>query len=201
MPADNPFVGRRRRASRRSGRTGSGTRGGSGSTPRRTSSYVPDVGSTSREEINVVARSGRGANFGWPCFEGTLVFDATATCEGAVAPLLELSARATASAPSSAASSSATRASRRSRAGTCTATSAPGRSRRSRSPAAASPTPAISASSFPGLASFGVDGRLGRVYVTSPPRRRLPARSAARDLSSATQAAARSPSQIGVSST
>ena len=51
--------------------------------------YVPDVGSTSREEINVVARSGRGANFGWPCFEGTVVFDDTATCKGAIAPLLE----------------------------------------------------------------------------------------------------------------
>ena len=51
--------------------------------------YVPDVGSTSREEINVVARVGRGLNFGWPCFEGTVVFDATATCENAVAPLLE----------------------------------------------------------------------------------------------------------------
>jgi glucose/arabinose dehydrogenase len=51
--------------------------------------YVPDVGSTSREEINVVANRGRGANFGWPCFEGTLVFDASATCERTVAPLVE----------------------------------------------------------------------------------------------------------------
>jgi glucose/arabinose dehydrogenase len=51
--------------------------------------YVPDVGSTSREEINVAARAGRGVNFGWPCFEGTVVFDDTATCGGAVAPLLE----------------------------------------------------------------------------------------------------------------
>jgi glucose/arabinose dehydrogenase len=51
--------------------------------------YVPDVGSTSREEVNVVARSGRGANFGWPCFEGTVVFDTTASCENPVAPLLD----------------------------------------------------------------------------------------------------------------
>lgn len=51
--------------------------------------YVPDVGSTSREEINIVSNRGRGANFGWPCFEGTLVFDASATCERSVAPLLE----------------------------------------------------------------------------------------------------------------
>jgi hypothetical protein len=51
--------------------------------------YLPDVGSTSREEINVVARRGRGVNFGWPCFEGNVVFDSTASCEGAVAPLLD----------------------------------------------------------------------------------------------------------------
>ena len=51
--------------------------------------YVPDVGSTSREEINVVANRGRGANFGWPCFEGTLVFDATAMCGRTVSPLFE----------------------------------------------------------------------------------------------------------------
>ncbi len=51
--------------------------------------YVPDVGSTSREEINVVARAGRGVNFGWPCFEGTVMFDDMASCEGAVAPLLD----------------------------------------------------------------------------------------------------------------
>jgi glucose/arabinose dehydrogenase len=51
--------------------------------------YVPDVGSTSREEINVVPRGGRGANFGWPCYEGTLVFDEAASCERPVAPLLD----------------------------------------------------------------------------------------------------------------
>ncbi len=51
--------------------------------------YVPDVGSTSREEVNVVARGGRGANFGWPCFEGTVVFDTTVTCQDPVGPLLD----------------------------------------------------------------------------------------------------------------
>lgn len=51
--------------------------------------YVPDVGSTSREEINIVPNRGRGANFGWPCFEGTLVFDANAMCGRTVSPLLE----------------------------------------------------------------------------------------------------------------
>jgi hypothetical protein len=30
-----------------------------------------------------------GANFGWPCFEGTLPFDATAMCSGATPPLLD----------------------------------------------------------------------------------------------------------------
>jgi hypothetical protein len=50
---------------------------------------VPDVGSTSREEINAVANRGRGANFGWPCFEGTVVFDATASCDQAMAPLVD----------------------------------------------------------------------------------------------------------------
>ncbi|HUG63739.1 MAG TPA: hypothetical protein VMK83_00835 [Gaiellaceae bacterium] len=51
--------------------------------------YVPDVGSTSREEINVVPNRGRGVNFGWPCFEGTLVFDETSSCERPVAPLFD----------------------------------------------------------------------------------------------------------------
>jgi glucose/arabinose dehydrogenase len=51
--------------------------------------YAPDVGSTSREEINVVPNRGRGDNFGWPCFEGSLVFDASAMCSQAVAPLVE----------------------------------------------------------------------------------------------------------------
>ena len=51
---------------------------------------VTDVGSTSREEVNVVPRGQSGSNFGWPCFEGTLVFDATRTCERATPPALEL---------------------------------------------------------------------------------------------------------------
>jgi glucose/arabinose dehydrogenase len=51
--------------------------------------YVPDVGSTSREEVNVVPNRGRGDNFGLPCFEGTVVFDPTSMCERALPPLLE----------------------------------------------------------------------------------------------------------------
>jgi glucose/arabinose dehydrogenase len=51
--------------------------------------FIADVGSTSREELDLVAAGTSGQNFGWPCFEGTVVFDATATCKGPVAPLLE----------------------------------------------------------------------------------------------------------------
>ncbi|HSI97901.1 MAG TPA: PQQ-dependent sugar dehydrogenase [Gaiellaceae bacterium] len=50
---------------------------------------IADVGSTSREEINLVRRGESGLNFGWPCFEGTLVFDDASTCDDAVAPLHE----------------------------------------------------------------------------------------------------------------
>jgi glucose/arabinose dehydrogenase len=51
--------------------------------------FIGDVGSTSREEVNLVPRGGSGLNFGWPCFEGTLVFDEKATCDRPVSPLLE----------------------------------------------------------------------------------------------------------------
>ena len=53
------------------------------------STIVSDVGSTSREEVNVVVRGQSGLNFGWPCFEGSLVFDASATCDRPVSPVLE----------------------------------------------------------------------------------------------------------------
>ena len=51
---------------------------------------VGDVGSTSREEINLIPQGASGLNFGWPCFEGTLVFDPATTCVRAVFPLLEI---------------------------------------------------------------------------------------------------------------
>lgn len=51
--------------------------------------FVPDVGSTSREEVNVVSLGTPGLNFGWPCFEGTVVFDATTDCLNPVAPLFD----------------------------------------------------------------------------------------------------------------
>ncbi len=51
---------------------------------------VGDVGSTAREEINVIPAGASGLNFGWPCFEGTLVVDSTTTCVRPVSPLLEI---------------------------------------------------------------------------------------------------------------
>jgi glucose/arabinose dehydrogenase len=51
--------------------------------------FIGDVGNGEREEIDVVPPGASGLNFGWPCFEGTLAFDATATCESPVPPLVE----------------------------------------------------------------------------------------------------------------
>jgi glucose/arabinose dehydrogenase len=51
--------------------------------------FIGDAGRERREEVDLVARRQSGVNFGWPCFEGSLVFDITATCNGAVAPLLD----------------------------------------------------------------------------------------------------------------
>ncbi len=51
---------------------------------------IGDVGSTSREEVDVVGIDDPGANFGWPCFEGSLEFDASAVCDRPVGPALEI---------------------------------------------------------------------------------------------------------------
>jgi glucose/arabinose dehydrogenase len=51
--------------------------------------FIGDVGSTSREEIDFVPRNASGRNFGWPCFEGTLVFDAGSICDRPVYPLID----------------------------------------------------------------------------------------------------------------
>jgi len=51
--------------------------------------YIGDVGEGTREEIDYEPAGKGGFNFGWPCFEGTVVFDPTATCPGAVAPLYD----------------------------------------------------------------------------------------------------------------
>jgi glucose/arabinose dehydrogenase len=51
--------------------------------------YLGDVGEGTREEIDYMPAGKSGFNFGWPCFEGTVVFDPTATCTGAVPPLYD----------------------------------------------------------------------------------------------------------------
>jgi glucose/arabinose dehydrogenase len=51
--------------------------------------YLGDVGEGTREEIDYEPAGKGGFNFGWPCFEGTVVFDPTATCPGAVAPVFD----------------------------------------------------------------------------------------------------------------
>jgi hypothetical protein len=51
--------------------------------------FVADAGNERREEIDLMPRGQPGLNFGWPCFEGTLPFDLTASCDSPVAPLLE----------------------------------------------------------------------------------------------------------------
>jgi glucose/arabinose dehydrogenase len=53
------------------------------------SMFVADAGNARREEIDFTPSGESGLNFGWPCFEGTLRFDPSATCERAVPPLLE----------------------------------------------------------------------------------------------------------------
>ena len=51
--------------------------------------YLGDVGEGTREEIDYISAGKGGLNFGWPCFEGTVVFDPTAACPGAVPPLYD----------------------------------------------------------------------------------------------------------------
>lgn len=51
--------------------------------------YVADVGQEQREEIDLVPAGQSGLNFGWPCLEGSLVFDALESCENVTAPLYE----------------------------------------------------------------------------------------------------------------
>ena len=53
------------------------------------SMFIGDAGNARREEINLVPLDEPGANLGWPCFEGTLQFDATATCSRPIPPLLD----------------------------------------------------------------------------------------------------------------
>jgi glucose/arabinose dehydrogenase len=50
--------------------------------------YVADVGESQQEEIDVIPGGRGGENLGWPCFEGTALFDKTASCPNAVPPTL-----------------------------------------------------------------------------------------------------------------
>ena len=149
-------------------------------------------------------RGESGVNFGWPCFEGSLRFDPTATCERRRAAAARLSARRRGVRGHRRRRRRATHGSRCSQGDTSTATSAPGRSRRSQSSADGSRPRTGSGSSSRSSTSFGVDGAR-RVYVMSLRGDvyrldREADQRVARERSSAAQAAARSPSQIGVRS-
>ena len=114
------------------------------------------------------AGGGRGANFGWPQFEGNTYRAAYgAPPPGNVRPVLEtLPRRHRASARSPAATSCATPGFRRCWAATSTATTAPRRCARRGWRSRGPPTTARSASTSPGLSSFGEDAA-GCVYVAS----------------------------------
>jgi glucose/arabinose dehydrogenase len=51
--------------------------------------YVADVGQSKVEEINMIPAGLSGVNFGWPCFEGTNVFDTTETCANPTPPVYQ----------------------------------------------------------------------------------------------------------------
>jgi len=50
---------------------------------------IGDVGEGKMEELDLIPAGTSGQNFGFPCFEGTLPFDPTATCANPVAPVAE----------------------------------------------------------------------------------------------------------------
>jgi glucose/arabinose dehydrogenase len=52
--------------------------------------FIGDVGLGDAEEIDFVPRGGAGLNFGWPCFEGGMPFDATVECDNPVAPIISI---------------------------------------------------------------------------------------------------------------
>ncbi len=51
---------------------------------------IGDVGNGSREELDLIVRGTSGQNFGWPCLEGNLPFDAATRCDNPVAPILDV---------------------------------------------------------------------------------------------------------------
>jgi glucose/arabinose dehydrogenase len=50
---------------------------------------IGDVGEGKMEELDLIPAGTNGQNFGFPCLEGTLPFDATTTCASPVAPVAE----------------------------------------------------------------------------------------------------------------
>jgi glucose/arabinose dehydrogenase len=89
VPADNPFVGRN--GDTRPEIWAYGLRNPWRfwiDHPTRTM-LIGDAGATAREEVDLVPLDRPGVNFGWPCFEGTLVFDTTASCQDPVGPLFD----------------------------------------------------------------------------------------------------------------
>ncbi len=51
---------------------------------------IGDVGLGNAEEVDVIPAGAKGLNFGWPCFEGTMPFDATAQCDNPTQPLVSI---------------------------------------------------------------------------------------------------------------
>jgi glucose/arabinose dehydrogenase len=51
--------------------------------------YIGDPGLGGPEELDYVQGNQGGLNFGWPCFQGTVPFDSTRMCDGAVSPVFE----------------------------------------------------------------------------------------------------------------
>ena len=51
--------------------------------------YIGDAGLEGAEEVDYVSGNSGGLNFGWPCFEGTTLFDSRRSCDGAISPVLE----------------------------------------------------------------------------------------------------------------
>ena len=89
MPADNPFVGRNGGIRPEIWAYGLRNPWRFWIDHQTRTMLIGDAGATAREEVDLVPLDRSGVNFGWPCFEGTLVFDATASCQDPVGPLFD----------------------------------------------------------------------------------------------------------------
>ena len=56
---------------------------------------IGDVGEGAEEELDLIPAGTSGQNFGFPCLEGTLTFNASATCDSPIAPVAEFAHDAT----------------------------------------------------------------------------------------------------------